>query len=171
MSARLLGQAPVTVSASLVSQEGRLGAPAQQGVAMEPATSPVPWNNIFMSLRAGKDTPGLFDPYSGPPVPKGPNGCVFFFFLINVCSCPWWILNSIPGPKHFTSRLWSAWKQTRDQRNRKSIREAEHEYIVLSPHWFCSRRPEGSSLHSLCSRKWWERPLLLDFTEHKIGTQ
>lgn len=78
MSARLLGQAPVTVSASLVSQEGRLGAPTQQGVAMEPATSPVPWNNIFMSLGAGRNTPGLFDPYCGPPVPKDPNG----FFLI-----------------------------------------------------------------------------------------
>lgn len=74
MSARLLGQAPVTVSASLVSQEGRLGSPAQQGVAMEPASSPIPWNNIFMSLGAGRDTPRLFDPYSGPTVPKGPNG-------------------------------------------------------------------------------------------------
>lgn len=83
MSARLLGQAPVTVSASLVSQEGRLGAPTQQGVAMEPATSPVPWNNIFMSLGAGRNTPGLFDPYSGPPVPKDPNGFFFNYLLMS----------------------------------------------------------------------------------------
>lgn len=59
---------------------GEAWAPTQQGVAMEPATSPVPWKNIFMSLGVGRDTPGLFDLYSGPPVPKGPNG--FFNYLL-----------------------------------------------------------------------------------------
>lgn len=152
ISAGLRGQAPVTVSASPVSQEREawIFSVAGLDVELSGTLSLTPQGrHLYVSVGLAGVHPASFDPRGGPPAQRGWNDFYLLTSTLDLCASE--ILSR--GQNISQDVLWSAWKQTKDEKNRNIRQGSPTRTQHVSPPWFGIRQPDGGPIHGHYSRR------------------